>query len=162
MYTIRFYQEGDLEQAVNIFCKLSAFHLKERASKAPQVRKNLIDNILSNHSGVRLILAFDNNDQAVALATVAILYPAPKETGMLFLKELFTDPKHQGKGIGQKVMSFIAKYALEKNCSRLDWGTNIKNSSAIKFYEKLGIKPVENRINYRAQDELLYQLAHGQ
>lgn len=159
MIDIRFYQEGDLEPTVALFCKLSAYHLKERASQAPEVRHNLLTNILGDHSGVRLMLAFDGK-QAIALATVAILYPAPKETGMLFLKELFTDTEYQGKGVGRKMMAAIAQYAIENNCSRLDWGTNINNTAAIEFYQKLGVPTVDNRISYRAQGDLLIKLAN--
>ena len=158
MIEIRFFEKQDTESAVKIFCELSEYYLKGNKSTEDEVRRNLINSILGKDSGVKLILAVENG-RALALATVSLLYPAPKETGQLCLKELFTSSKYQGKGIGRRMMSFIANYAIEKNCSRMDWATDLSNTMGMEFYRKLGASSMEGRVNYRAEGEFLSELA---
>ena len=68
------------------------------ASSQTAVRENLVRNILGPNSGVRLILAIDG-ERAVGLASIALLYPAPKEQGQLFMKELYVLSEHRETGL---------------------------------------------------------------
>jgi ribosomal protein S18 acetylase RimI-like enzyme len=156
---IETYKPDHLRAAVTIFRELSKFYLAGMASSEPEIEKNLVENILSGKSGVKLILALDENGKAIGLATVSILYPAPKEMGQLYLKELFVSSQCQGFGVGKKMMSFIANYAIKNGCSRLDWTTERDNVLAVEFYRSINAKALEEKIYYRAEGQYLLDLA---
>lgn len=155
---IRFYKETDFSEAVKILIDLSSYYLGENCSSQLEVAKNLRRNILGPDSGVRLILAFENG-MAIGLATISILYPAPKETGQLFIKELFVSTNHQNHGVGKKIMHFIAKFANSKNCSRLDFTVDTDNQKAIEFYQGLGLTPLETKLYFRARQNDIDRLS---
>lgn len=152
------YNNDLFEDAVEIFCQLSLYYLKENASDRETVAANLRDNILVTQSGMRLLLAYDN-DTVCGLASYTILYPATKETGQMFLKELFISPQHSRKGIGEKMMSAMAKEAIAENCSRFDWTANNDSPKATEFYQKLQAPIIEKKKYYRLAGENLRRVA---
>lgn len=155
---IRFYKEADFSEAVKIFVELSSYYLGENSSSETAVADNIKSNILGPDSGVKLILAFEGGT-AIALATISIMYPAPKETGQLFIKELFISKNHQSHGIGKKVMGFIARFAQSKNCSRLDFTVDSDNQKAISFYQSLGLLPLDTKLYFRAKKNEINRLS---
>ena len=157
---IRFYQDTDFSEAVNIFVDLSAYYLGEDGSKAPAVENNLRNNILRPDSGMKLVMAFENG-AAIGFASISILYPAPKGTGQLFVKELFIDEQYQSSGVGKELMAFVAQYAKSTNCSRLDLTVDSDNTRAMSFYQKLGILPLPTKLYFRAEADALDKLANS-
>ena len=51
----------------------------------------------------------------------------------MFVKEQF-----RNKGIAKSMFSFIAKFALDNDCNRIEWTVLKWNHLAINFYKKLG------------------------
>lgn len=155
---IRFYNDSDLAEAVKIFSELSLYYLGDNHSSASDISENLVNNILGPDSGVKLILAFDGND-AIGLATISLLYPAPRESAQLFIKELFVSENYQNLGVGKKIMGFIARYAKSKNCCRLDFTVDSDNFNAVHFYQKLGVPQLHTKHYFRAEIETIENLA---
>ena len=158
---IRFYNESELTEAVKIFSELSFYYLRENHSSASDISKNLVNNILGPDSGVKLVLAFDG-DNAIGLATISLLYPAPRESAQLFIKELFVSRRYQNLGVGKKIMGFIARYAKSKNCCRLDFTVDSDNLNAVQFYQKLGIQKLHTKYYFRAEIKTMEKLAQYQ
>jgi ribosomal protein S18 acetylase RimI-like enzyme len=65
--------------------------------------------------------------------------------GLLQLKELFVDPKHQGKGIGTTLVSQLIEKAKEMGLDGLVTQTEPENIPAQGLYEKLGFTKVANK-----------------
>lgn len=158
MITIRDYESSLFDDTVTIFMQLSAYYLKDNASDRETVAANLRDNILGDHSSMSLALAYCGDD-VCALAAYAMMYPATKETGQLFLKELFVSQDHARNGVGEKMMSFLARKAIEKNCSRFDWTANDDSTAATEFYKKLQAPIIEKKQYYRLSREDLQRVA---
>ena len=151
---ILFYSEEYLESVVDILHDMSIHYNGENASSREAVRTNLINHILSPTSGVTLVVAVEVN-RVVGLATISLLYPAPKETGQLFMKELYVASDRRGKGIGGAMMHWVANYAVSKNCVRFDWTVDSDNKAALQFYRTLGAKHVTDKLYFRfAGDQL--------
>ena len=92
-------------------------------------------------------------------ATFAILYPAPGPAGQLFLKNLFILANARGRGVGRAFMSFLARLAVDRGCSRFDWTAETDNPAALAFYDRLGAQRVEEKVYYRFDGEALKALA---
>jgi len=155
---IDFFDAKYLETVVDLFHDMSIHYNGQNASDRDTVKKNLVENILGKDSGVRLVLALEDG-KAVGLASISLLYPAPKERAQLFMKELYTVSVKRNCGIGRKLMNFVARYALEKGCSRFDWAVDDTNREAVAFYEDLGATHVTGKLYYRFSGEQLEKFA---
>jgi GNAT superfamily N-acetyltransferase len=56
----------------------------------------------------------------------------------LYLEDLFVSPGHRGRGIGQALLTRLARLALERGCGRFEWSVLDWNADAIRFYERMG------------------------
>jgi ribosomal protein S18 acetylase RimI-like enzyme len=56
-------------------------------------------------------------------------------------------------------MSWVTRHAAEHGCSRIDWPVKAGNTRGIAFYERLGAKPVSDRLSYRLSEPELRKLA---
>lgn len=56
----------------------------------------------------------------------------------IYLEDLFVLPEYRGRGIGKKLITYLAGLAVEGNCGRLEWSVLDWNSPAIAFYKRIG------------------------
>ena len=59
----------------------------------------------------------------------------------LYIDDLCVDENCRGKGIGKALYEAICKYAKMRKCYHITLNVWCCNPSAMKFYEKLGLKP---------------------
>lgn len=73
----------------------------------------------------------------------------------LYLEDLYVKPEFRGKGFGRKLLAHLAKLAVERGCGRFEWAVLDWNTPAIRFYESLGAKIVDEwKINRLTGDAL--------
>ena len=77
----------------------------------------------------------------------------------MLLKELYVRQARQGRGIGKALMAWVARHAIERGCSRVDWHVSSTNKPALGFYRSLNAQHVAGRLNYRLGGEYLARLA---
>jgi GNAT superfamily N-acetyltransferase len=77
----------------------------------------------------------------------------------IYLEDLFVDPPKRGRGYGKKLLQYLARLAVERNCGRLEWAVLNWNEPAIKFYESLGAKRQDEWTVYRVTGSTLRSLA---
>ena len=56
----------------------------------------------------------------------------------IYLEDLFVTPTHRGLGIGEAMLTRLAKLAVERGCGRFEWSVLDWNEHAIRFYERMG------------------------
>ncbi len=56
----------------------------------------------------------------------------------LYLEDLYVQPAHRGKGLGQALLKHLGALALARGCGRFEWSVLDWNENAIGFYEKMG------------------------
>ena len=79
----------------------------------------------------------------------------------IYLEDLFVIPALRGHGIGKSLLSYLARLAVERGCGRLEWWVLDWNEPAIRFYERLGAKPMDDWTVYRVTGDALEELAKG-
>jgi GNAT superfamily N-acetyltransferase len=79
----------------------------------------------------------------------------------IYLEDLFVIPALRGHGIGQVLLSHLATIAVERDCGRLEWSVLDWNTDAIRFYERLGAKPMDEWTVFRVTGQALEELAKG-
>jgi GNAT superfamily N-acetyltransferase len=80
----------------------------------------------------------------------------------IYLEDLFVDEEQRGKGFGKALLVHLAQLAVERNCGRLEWAVLNWNEPAIRFYQSLGARPMDEWTVYRLTGETLTALANTQ
>jgi GNAT superfamily N-acetyltransferase len=77
----------------------------------------------------------------------------------LYLEDLFVVPRLRGHGIGQVLLRCLAKIAVARGCGRFEWSVLDWNVDAIRFYKRLGAKPMDGWTIFRVTGQALEELA---
>ena len=76
----------------------------------------------------------------------------------IYLEGLFVIPQLRGHGIGQVLLSHLAGIAIERGCGRFEWSVLDWNTDAIRFYKRLGAKPMDGWTVFRIEGDALEEL----
>ncbi len=60
-----------------------------------------------------------------------------------YIDDLCVDKGYRGKGIGRKLYEFVLEKAKEESCDAVTLNVWHLNDDAMKFYEKVGMKPLK-------------------
>jgi GNAT superfamily N-acetyltransferase len=77
----------------------------------------------------------------------------------IYLEDLFVMPEARGRGHGKALLIALAKLAVERDCSRVEWSVLNWNTPSIDFYKALGATPLDEWSVYRLTDAALKKLA---
>ncbi|MEO7362981.1 MAG: GNAT family N-acetyltransferase [Gemmatimonadaceae bacterium] len=77
----------------------------------------------------------------------------------LYLEDLFVEPSARGHGVGRALLAHLAQLAVQRDCGRFEWSVLDWNADAIRFYESLGARPMNDWTIYRVTGEALNTLA---
>ncbi|HEY6904926.1 MAG TPA: GNAT family N-acetyltransferase [Candidatus Acidoferrales bacterium] len=80
---------------------------------------------------------------------------------ILFVEDLFVLPDERGQGAGKLLMSALARVAIRQGCSQMAWNVLHWNTSAIKFYRRLGAGLDKTWLLVRLGDAPLHRLARS-
>ena len=67
----------------------------------------------------------------------------------LYIEDLYVREAHRGRGIGRAMLGHLARLASDRRCGRLEWWVLDWNERAIRFYERLGARPMSDWTVYR-------------
>ena len=56
----------------------------------------------------------------------------------IYLEDLFVRPDARGRGIGKRLLIWLARTAVERDCGRVEWSVLDWNEPSINFYKSLG------------------------
>lgn len=79
----------------------------------------------------------------------------------IYLEDLFVRPEARGRGIGRRLLAYLARTAVERGCARLEWSVLDWNEPSIGFYRSLGAAPMDEWTIFRLSGESLALLAGG-
>lgn len=92
-------------------------------------------------------------------AFFAIIYPADPLKGGIFLKDLFVFQETREKKVGEALMRFLARFAVENDLCRIDWGAGKDLDRVRAFYDSLGAHVLDDRVLYRLEGNAMASLA---
>lgn len=98
-------------------------------------------------------------DEPVAFALFFHNYSTFLGRPGIYLEDLFVSPDVRGKGIGHKILVYLAKLAKSRNCGRLEWSVLDWNTPAIDFYKRIGAVPMNEWTVFRLTGDALDHLA---
>jgi len=77
----------------------------------------------------------------------------------LYLEDLYVRPAARGRGLGRRMLAWLARLALERGCGRFEWAVLDWNEPALKVYRGLGARAADEWTIQRLTGEALVQLA---
>ncbi|WP_346909255.1 GNAT family N-acetyltransferase [uncultured Roseibium sp.] len=95
----------------------------------------------------------------VGLACFALFRHGLIATGSVFLKDLFVTEAARGSGAGEALMQFVARYARDRDVTRIDLSVDVPNTGAARFYDRLGGRLEDSKRFYRFIGEAFAKLA---
>lgn len=151
------------ESLADLLCELHSYYNEGSTVSREVVYSYLLDNLLTDDSPLHLVVAVQDDGQVAGLAAIAVTYslvePTPERRRHCWLKELYVRQSSRSRGIGRALMRWVAGYAVEQGCCRIDWPVKESNIRGIAFYESLGAKRVSDRLSYRLSEPGLSRLA---
>ena len=156
--------EPQHESLIDLLCELHTYYNEGFVAPREVVREHLLENLLGAQSPHRLVVACRDNE-VVGLVAIALVYslvePTVDKRKHCQLKELYVQSTQRGQGVGRALMSWVARYAFENGCCRIDWPVKASNANGISFYESLGAERVVERLSYRLSESSMTRLAHA-
>jgi GNAT superfamily N-acetyltransferase len=154
--TLRFAQEADVPLILSFIKKLAEY---EKLSHEVVTDEATLRQSLFGERRVAEVIIGDYNDEPVAFALFFHNFSTFLGRPGIYLEDLYVNPAMRGQGIGQMMLTYLAKLAVERGCGRLEWWVLDWNEPAINFYKKLGAQPMDEWTVYRLTGATLAQLA---
>ncbi len=135
---IRFAVPNDAAAIVGFICELADYEKlrHEVVADEAQIRATLF--------GVRPaaeVLIAELGGDPVGFALFFQSYSTFLAKPGLYLEDLFVRPTARNKGVGQALMSALARIAMQRHYGRFEWSVLDWNTPALEFYKKLGAVP---------------------
>jgi len=131
---IRFAQREDAPFILEMICELAEY---ERSLKEVRATKELLEKWLFDEAKAEcLIGSLDGKDCAIALffSNFSTWEGIPG----LFLEDLVVQTAARGHGLGLALLKELARLALERGYTRLEWNCLDWNEPSLEFYKTLG------------------------
>ncbi|OLM11525.1 Histone acetyltransferase HPA2 [Pseudonocardia sp. Ae717_Ps2] len=96
-------------------------------------------------------------DQLVGFALFYPTYSTILGRPGIHLEDLYVDGAFRGRGIGEALLGHLADLATERGCGRLEWWVLRTNVSAIRFYERLNARGLDEIEVMRLDDGSLFE-----
>lgn len=77
----------------------------------------------------------------------------------LYLEDLYVRPAFRGRGVGRRLLAYLAGLAVERRCGRFEWSVLDWNALAIAAYHRAGAVPMDDWTVYRLSGDALLALA---
>lgn len=140
---IRPYRRGDAKAFVGLVRALARY--ENLKPPTPAAARRLVRDV-----GRRIrVLLGEADGKPVAYAIYLFSYSSFLARPTLYLEDLFVLPEHRGSGLGRKFMDALLREARRKKCGRMEWVVLDWNKPAIRFYDRLGARPLKGWITYR-------------
>ena len=120
--------------------------------------EKLVDVLFGERPVAEVLLAFEN-ESPVGFAVYFYNFSTWLGRPGLYLEDLFVKPEKRGKGYGRALLVELAKIARDRGCGRMEWAVLNWNEPAIKFYQTLGAKPMNEWTVFRLTRDEIAKLA---
>ena len=155
-FTIRAATVADVPVILELIRALATY---ERApNDVTATEDGLTEVLFGEKPAAEVLLAFENE---IAVGFAVFFYNFSTWLGRpgLYLEDLFVRPEDRGKGYGRALLIQLAKIARERGCGRMEWAVLDWNEPAIKFYQKLDAKPMDEWTVFRLTRDEIAKLA---
>lgn len=141
---IRLAKRGDESAIMGLIMELAEYEKEpqEVANTSEKLGSDLFDKNLCESFVAEL-------DGAIIGFTIFYTAYSTWKGPIVYLEDLYVQPKFRGTGAGSKLFDTVVNTARERKSSRMDWQVLDWNTPAIEFYERKGARIDKNWYNGR-------------
>ncbi|MEB3279716.1 MAG: GNAT family N-acetyltransferase [Lyngbya sp.] len=103
-----------------------------------QVSEDKIRNTLFGKIPFAYVLFVENDRREIGFALYGFRYSSFAGQPSIWLDDLFIEENSRGRGAGLMLMNYLAKIAVEYDCTHLAWTADARNLRGLNFYHRLG------------------------
>ena len=147
---IRLAQEKDVDRLQDLLLSVQNLHANGRPDvfvygTRKYSDKHVLD-IMKGENSPIYVGEIDGEVMAYAFCEIKISEGTQnlKPLKTFYIDDLCVDEKFRGKGYGSKIYEFVKDQAKKKGCYHLTLNVWHLNESAVRFYQKLGMKPLKS------------------
>ncbi|MFC9326583.1 GNAT family N-acetyltransferase [Kitasatospora sp. NPDC057015] len=126
--------------------------LHEAQATEEQLREALFG---ANPALFGLIAEDDSTGEPVGFALWFLNFSTWRGTHGIYLEDLYVSPASRGGGHGKALLLELARIAVERGYSRMEWSVLDWNEPSINFYKSLGAVPMDGWTTFRLTDDAL-------
>jgi len=154
--TIRPAEPSDVELIYSLIVELADY---ERARDRVRGTPELLERALFGSAPTAHALIAERADEPVGFALYYTTFSTWECRPGIWLEDLYVPPQHRRIGVGGVLLSELARIAVQRGCSRLEWAALDWNTPALDFYTKLGATRLHEWEMYRLDGAALERLA---
>ncbi len=79
----------------------------------------------------------------------------------LWLEDVYVRPSFRSRGVGRALIQAVIRHAAQLRAGRLEWAALRWNTRAVRFYEQLGARQLEEWVMFRMNSTTLNSLVGG-
>jgi len=98
-------------------------------------------------------------DEAIGFAVYFPTFSTFAGRPGIYLEDLYVEPHWRRRGVGRKLLAYVARVAAARGCDKLHWSVLDWNEPALRFYRRLGAEPVTDWVGYGLAGEAFSRLA---
>ncbi len=133
--TIRPATAGDVGAILSFIRQLADYeHLLDHVHATEE---RLAASLFGAHPAAEVLLAVDHRGP-IGFALFFHNYSTFLASRGVYLEDLFVVPDARGRDVGRRLLSAVARIAVNRDCGRLDWAVLDWNELAIGFYHRMG------------------------
>lgn len=155
---IRMATVSDTPTIYRFICDLAEF---EKAPHEVTTSVAELEKTVFGDDAVVDALIYEIDGEPVAFAIWYYSFSTWQGKPGLYLEDLYVTPAARGRGIGNEILKFLARHALENGYGRFEWSVLDWNEPAIRVYDAAGAKPQSEWIRYRLAGDDLARFAAG-
>ena len=156
--TVRPAVPTDLPALIPLCHEMDVYYNGPEAVPTVEIRAALERQVFAPQARVDLLVA-EAEGRLLGFALAATLFPAERWSPALFLKDIFVSAGARSGGVGRALMRAVARLALSRGCSRINWNTPRDNAGALAFYEALAARSWDSVVPMRIDGAALERLA---
>lgn len=121
----------------------------EQISDEVRIDGNTLQEILCAGNPIAHGLLALLNGKPVGYALLVPVLYVKRVQRKLIVEDVYVDPAHRSRKIGEYLMSAALAFARERNYFKLEWGVFNWNEGAQRFYQRIGAVPGTSWTGYQ-------------
>ncbi|MFC5662520.1 GNAT family N-acetyltransferase [Kitasatospora misakiensis] len=129
---------------------------EKAAHEAVATEEQLRTALFGDHPAVYGLIAEDDaTGEPVGFALWFLNFSTWRGTHGIYLEDLYVRPEVRGGGHGKALLLELARIAVDRGYSRVEWSVLDWNQPSIDFYKALGAVPMDEWTVYRLTGDAL-------
>ena len=157
-FTIRPACERDVRDLMKMIRELAQFETLEHELEATET--SLRDWLFGGHPAAAALIATVDGVRA-GYAVYFHTYSSFAGRPGIFLEDVYVRPPYRRRGLGSTLLKAVARIGAERGCGRFEWIALRWNQTALKFYQSLGARVLDDWVMLRMETAGMRELAEA-